>query len=210
MSDKEVFISVNSTVLTTKCDDGREPQQITAKGANIISLEPGCKIHSASFKVSRSKQMFIEEVSARLINSPAVPIWTLLSEKADEEEMQSFLKEMLNDEPSGLTIPDIESKFHLHTISRRSHINRTMTLSVSAVITVVVLGGVLYFCRNNLTCANKQKRQNMKVTLSGLMDSIDTVDTYLESGALDDSSTPIAPASKGKKKRTSTKSPSTG
>ena len=155
LSDKEVYISVNNTVLTTKCDDDEEPTQTVAQGSNILSLDPGCKIHSANFKVSRNKQMFMEEVTARLINSPAVPMWNLLSEKVDEQEVQSLLNEMLDEEPSGLTIPGIEAKFGLHTLHKKSHDNRVINLSTSGVISFMIIGGILYLCRHNFTCAHK-------------------------------------------------------
>ena len=57
----------------------------------------------------------------------------MLSEKADEEEIKSLLAEMLDKTPTGLKIPDIEAKFNLHTLHRKTTLTRNIFSSIDRI-----------------------------------------------------------------------------
>ena len=78
-------------------------------------------------------------------------MWKLLSEKAEKDTLKPFLDEMLENKATGMKIPDIESKFHLHKLYRKTTLTRNIFSSVSGFIGLVVISVMAYACRNNFT-----------------------------------------------------------
>ena len=110
--------------------------------------------------------MFIEDVQAILIDSSTGPLWNLLSEKADEEDIATLLAETLEKTPTGLKIPDIEAKFHLHAIHRKATLTRNIFSSIASLILLLIILLVVYICRKNLGHLAKCSKKNQQPWVS--------------------------------------------
>ena len=152
LSDKEIFVFYpNNTALTTKCH-GDTSRKMYAQGANILTLDPGCRVHSTDFVFKRNRQLVEKEVAAVLVDSPSANIWDLLSKKAQDEEIKPFLDLMLQEEEKGIRVADIESKFNLHKLHHKTSVTTNLFSSISGVLVVLIIIVFLYACRHNLTC----------------------------------------------------------
>lgn len=69
-----------------------------AQGENILTIDPGCRVHSTDFVFERKRQIVEKEIAAVLIDSPSAVIWNLLSKKAQDEEIKPYLDLMLQEE----------------------------------------------------------------------------------------------------------------
>ena len=153
LSDQDIFTyHPNKTVLTMKCHGENSPIKSYVQGANILKLEPGCRIHSTDFVFKRNRLIVEEEIPAVLINSPNIEIWEMLTEKSKNQEIKPFLKEMFETEERGISISDIQSKFHLHALRRKTSLTRNVFITSSGFIAIVVIIILLYVCKKNLNC----------------------------------------------------------
>ena len=78
--------------------------------------------------------MFTEDISAVLVDTPAFSMGKLLSEEAKKDTLKPFLDEILEDKVTGMKIPDIESKFHLHKLYRKTTLTRNIILKYISLV----------------------------------------------------------------------------
>ena len=118
---------------------------------------------------SRAKQILDVELRPIFINSIESELLQLFSEKSINLEAQSLITEMIDQSGStGLKLSDIESKFGLHKLHRKT----TLTRKIFSSITIVLfLGGtilILYACRKNFDCSKKRRVNERLIAMSVL------------------------------------------
>ena len=112
----------------------------------------------------------------------------MLTEKSKNEEIKPFLKEMFETDESGISISDIQSKFHLHALRRKTSLTRNVFITSSGFISILVIIILLYVCKKNLNCqkfrpivvtqplANNQGDQiSSTITLSSIIPEDETL-----------------------------------
>ena len=84
-------------------------------------------------------------------------------------EAQSLISEMIDQSGStGLKLSDIESKFGLHKLHRKTTLTRQI---FSSITTDLLLGGailIIYTCRKNFDCSKKRRVNEQPIAMSSL------------------------------------------
>ena len=118
---------------------------------------------------SRAKQILDVELRPIFINSIESELLQLFSEKSINLEAQSLISEMIDQSGStGLKLSDIESKFGLHRLHRKTTLTRQIFSSITSVL---FLGGailILYACRKNFDCSKKRRVNERPIAMSAL------------------------------------------
>ena len=138
-------------------------------GANILRMQPGCSMSTNGYVFSRAKQILDVELRPIFINSIEGELLQLFSEKFINLEAQSLISEMIDQSgTSGLKLSDIESKFGLHKLHRKTTLTRQI---FSSITTILFLGGailILYACRKNFDCSKKRRVIERPIAMSAL------------------------------------------
>ena len=150
-SNSIYLYSPNSTKVQKKCLDNPNSSNSTElNGANILTIKAGCSMSTNGYVFSRAKQILDVELSPIFINSIESELLELFSEKSINLEAQSLITEMIDQSGStGLKLSDIESKFGLHRLHRKTTLTRHI---FSSITTVLLFGGailIIYACRKN-------------------------------------------------------------
>ena len=141
-SNSIYFYSPNSTKVQQKCLDNPNSSNSTElSGANILTIKPGCSMTTNGYVFSRAKQILDVELRPIFINSIKSELLQLFSEKSINIEAQSLIGEMIDQSGStGLKLSDIESKFGLHKLHRKTTLTRQIFSSITSVL---LLGGAI-------------------------------------------------------------------
>jgi len=175
LSNEQVYLyAPNKTILTEKCLDELTSNKIEIEGANILTIEAGCRVQSSGYIFKRNKEIFTDEISPILIDSIGkTNIWDLISKNAENENIKNLLHTMVKKNAKGLKLADIEDKFNLHKLRHRNKVTQNVFTSISSII--LLIGGVLiiYVCRNNLSniCARKSSTPNRIVGFNPVSDT---------------------------------------
>ena len=129
---------------------------------------------------SRAKQILDVELSPIFINSIESELLELFSEKSINLEAQSLITEMIDQSGStGLKLSDIESKFGLHKLHRKTTLTRHI---FSSITTVLLLGGailIIYTCRKNFDCSKKRRVVERPIAMSSLKHPDTTASSWI-------------------------------
>ena len=153
INNEQIYVSfTNKTVLTQKCIGDATVTKLAAYGPNIINVAPGCRIQSTNYIFKRNKNIISEELKPVLIQTPSDELWTIITGNSENEQIKDVLDEMMEKQENGINMVDIEQKFSLRTLHRKSKITRAVTwtsTSVLVVLTFVMVGYLWKKCKNH-------------------------------------------------------------
>ena len=100
LNNEQIYLySPNSTVLQEKCLSENSQlssrYSIELKGANILTIEPGCTLSSKGYVFSRARQLIGEEIRPIYVNALEGVMTQLLQQNPIDEELNSFLSQMI-------------------------------------------------------------------------------------------------------------------
>ena len=155
ISDSDIFVySPNTTTLTSKCP-GQE-NKLYNKGASILSLGPGCVVTTTGYVFKRNKQIGEYETKSILVDSTVNEMtWKWISE-TQNEELETFLESIANENTGGMKVTDIKEKFNLHKLHKVAKTNKFLSWGTMSTIALIVFLAIAYLCRNHLLCGKWQ------------------------------------------------------
>ena len=154
--------SPNSTVLQEKCLSENSQlssrYSIEIKGANILTIESGCTLSSKGYVFSWARQLIGEEILPIYVNALEGAMTQFLQQNPIDEELNSFLSQMIKRDNKGVRLADIESKHSLHKLHHKTNLTRQVFSAVTSLILMIGAVLILYICRKNLTqiCSTKR------------------------------------------------------
>ena len=170
LTNDKIYISVtNRTSLTEKCLDKNAVVKTTIEGPNIILIEPGCRIQTSNFIFKRNKNIMSEDATPVLIQTEAAELWKIITKNPEDEEITKLLDEMMQDKHTGFKIVDVLHKFNLRKIHKTSKINRSVTLTTSAIVVVLSVAFIFYLCKNCKSSQHESFRPRMNIRFSDLV-----------------------------------------
>ena len=84
----------------------------------------------------------------------------LLQQDPIDEELNSFLSQMIKRDNKGVKLVDIESKYSLHKLHHKTNLTQQIFSAMTSLILMIAAVIILYICRKNLTQICSTKRPN--------------------------------------------------
>ena len=178
INNEQIYVYfTNKTVLTKKCIGDATVTKLVAHGPNIINVAPGCRIQSTNYIFKRNKNIVSEEMKPVLIQTPSDELWTILTENSEDEQIKDVLDEMMKQQETGVNMVDIEQKFGLRTLHKKSKITRAFTWTSTGVLMILTMVMIGYLWKK---CTNHRKKEpgvclppRMKLRFTDLLEEHD-------------------------------------
>ena len=125
-----------------------------------MKIEPGCTLSSKGYVFSRARQLIGEEIRPIYVNAMEGTMTQLLQQDPIDDELNSFLSQMIKRDNKGVKLVDIESKYSLHKLHHKTNLTQQVFSAMTSLILMIAAVIILYICRKNLTQICSTKRPN--------------------------------------------------
>ena len=104
-----------------------------------------------------------------MIQTQASELWKISTENPEDEQVNNFLDDLMEEKHTGFEIVDVLQKFHLRKLHKTSKITKSVTWTTSTIVLVLLAILILYSCKRYKKSQHQNFRPRMNVRFSDLV-----------------------------------------